>query len=91
MRFVRFFVDLQPAALFRRALARRYTGVRDLLQPAFSASCSCTFVLGFTQLVDDLLTLFAPSRHPASSFTGTKPTFNPHNSTRPPQPPAASF
>jgi hypothetical protein len=39
----------------------------------------------------DPFKLFAPSRHPASSFIGTKPTFNPHSSTRPPQPPAASF
>ena len=91
MRFVRFFVDLQPKALLRRALARRYTRVRDPLLPAFSASCSCTFALSFTLPVADLPKFFAPSRHPASSFIGTKPTFNPHSSTRPPQPPAASF
>src|SRR5262249_19806023 len=29
--------------------------------------------------------------HRNHAFTGTKRTFNPHNSTRPPQPPAASF
>jgi hypothetical protein len=40
---------------------------------------------------DDLPKLFAPSRHPASSFIRPKPTLNPHSSTRPPQPPAASF
>ena len=91
MRLVRFFVDLQSEALFRRALARRYTRVRDSLLPAFSASCPCTFALSFTLPVADLPKLFVPSRHPASSFIGTKRPFNPHNSTRPPQPPAASF
>ena len=90
MRFVRFFVGLQPGALSRRALARRYIRVCDSFHRAFSATCSCTFALSFTQLVDDLPKLFAPSRHLASSFIGTKPTFIPHSSTRPPQPPAAS-
>jgi hypothetical protein len=91
MRLVRFFVDLQPAALFRRALAPRCARVRGSLPPASSATFRCAFALSFTQILDHLLKLFAPSRHPASSFIGTKRTFNPHNSTRPPQPPAASF
>src|SRR5215469_3993700 len=38
-----------------------------------------------------LFDFIALLHHPAHAFTGTKRAFNPHNSTRPPQPPAASF
>ena len=91
MQFVRFFVGLPPAALLRRALARRSTRVRDSHQRDLSASSSRASALYFAQRVHHLPKLFAPSRHPANSFRGTKRPFNPHNSTRPPQPPAASF
>jgi hypothetical protein len=72
MRFLRFFVDLQPLALFRRALARHYTLVPNALQRPFSASCRYVFALSFTQLLEDLHRLFAPTRHATSSFIGTK-------------------
>src|SRR5215472_3103585 len=38
-----------------------------------------------------LFDFIALLHHPAHAFTGTKRAFNPHNSTRPPQPPAATF
>jgi hypothetical protein len=91
MRFLRFFVDLQSGALFRRALARRCTRVRDSRLPAFSAGCSCTFALSFDLSVADLPKLLHLVGILQAPLIGTKPTFNPHNSTRPPQPPAASF
>src|SRR5215470_3807895 len=90
MPFVRFFVGIPPAVFFRRALARRSTRVRDSLQRAFSPSCRRASALHFTQLADDLPTLYARSQHPASAFIGTKRTFNPH-STHLPQPPAPAF
>jgi hypothetical protein len=90
MQFVRFFVALPRAAFLRRALARQSTRVRDSHQRDLSPSSSRASPLYFAQRVDDLPKLFAPSRHPANSFIGTKRTFNPHDS-RPPQPPAASF
>ncbi len=89
MRLLRFFVALSSVARCRRALARRSIRVFTPCRHALT-QLSVRALAGTCGVVDDLHAAFPIRRCSSSSRLGTKLPFKPHNSTRPPQTPAAS-
>src|SRR5258707_393882 len=89
MRLLRFFVALSSVAPCRRALARRSIRVFPPCRHALT-QLSARTLAGQCSTGDDLHAAYPVRRWPSSSRLGTKLPFKPHNSTRPPQTPAAS-
>jgi hypothetical protein len=89
MRFLRFFVALSSTALCRRAPERRsirvFTFCRHALAPRSARAAADIF-----GAVDTLHSALSVRRCSPVSRLGTKLPFKSHNSTRPPQAPAAS-
>jgi hypothetical protein len=85
----RFFVALSSVALCRRAPARR--SIREFTRCRHALTqLSVRALVGTRGAVDDLHAAFPIRRCSSSSRLGTKLPFKSHNSTRPPQTPAAS-
>jgi hypothetical protein len=89
MRLLRFFVALSSVAPCRRALARRSIRVFPPCRHPLTQLSVRTFA-GTCGAVEDFHQPHPVCRWPSSSRLGTKLPFKPHNSTRPPQTPAAS-